>query len=163
MVMERKGACQEFLSRISNLYSNNLSVVVVNNIHGAAVENVWLTLRQCDLPSMELFCFGIDSLMPRLEPQLHGILIASIPVQGPRVCHHYLILGRDTNLLSMLTTTSQPSPPWKSLELLTIPWNCLRRHQVVSCTANHKTISVNSSHKAGGRPLFNKLTCHVTI
>ena len=82
-VMERKGACQEFLSRLRNLYSNNFSVIVVNNIHGAAVKNLRLTLRQGDIPSMELFCFGIDPLLHRLERLLQGILIAAVPVQGP--------------------------------------------------------------------------------
>ena len=85
MVMERKGACQEFIARLRNLYSNNLSVVVVNNVQGAAVENVRLTLRQGDVPSMELFCFGIDPLIHRLDRILQGILIASVPVQGPQL------------------------------------------------------------------------------
>ena len=82
-VLERKGASQDFISRLKNLYSNNLSVVVVNNIPGAAVENVRLTLRQGDVPSMELFCFGIDPLLHRLDRVLQGILIASVPVHGP--------------------------------------------------------------------------------
>ena len=32
---------------------------------------------------MDLFCMGIDPLLHRLERQLQGILIASVPVQGP--------------------------------------------------------------------------------
>ena len=83
MVLEKKGACTEFISRLKNLYSNNLSVIVVNNVQGAAVGNVRLTLRQGDLPSMDLFCFGIDPLLHRLERLLVGILISSIPVLGP--------------------------------------------------------------------------------
>jgi hypothetical protein len=83
MVMEKKGACKEFINRLRNLYNNNLSVIVVNNVPGAAVENVRLTLRQGDVPSMELFCFGIDPLLHRLDRLLQGILIASVPVQGP--------------------------------------------------------------------------------
>ena len=81
--MEKKGACPEFTNRLKNLYFNNLSVVVVNNVPGASIENVRLTLRQGDVPSMELFCFGIDPLLLRLERVLQGILIASVPVQGP--------------------------------------------------------------------------------
>ena len=65
------------------MYTHNLSVVVVNNVQGAAVENVRLTLRQGDVPGMELFCFGIDPLLHRLERLLQGILIASVPVHGP--------------------------------------------------------------------------------
>ena len=83
MVMEKKGACKEFINRLRILYSNNLSLIVVNNVPGIAVENVRLTLRQGDVPSMELFCFGIDPLLHRLDRLLQGILIASVPVQGP--------------------------------------------------------------------------------
>ena len=86
-VLEKKGAAKGFLQRLTNLYSNNLSVVVVNNVAGAAVENLRLTLRQGDIPSMELFCFGIDPLIFRLERVLQGILIASTPVHGPTLEH----------------------------------------------------------------------------
>ena len=82
-VLEKKGACPEFITRLKNLYCSNLSVVVVNSVQGAAVENVRLTLRQGDIPSMELFCVGIDPLLHRLERLLQGILIASAPVHGP--------------------------------------------------------------------------------
>ena len=82
-VLEKKGANKEFIARLKNLYSNNISVIVVNNIHGAAVPNVRLTLRQGDVPSMELFCFGIDPLIHRLERVLQGILISAAPVHGP--------------------------------------------------------------------------------
>ena len=47
------------------------------------MENIRLTLRQGDVPSMELFCFGIDPLLHRLERLLQGILIAAAPVHGP--------------------------------------------------------------------------------
>ena len=82
-VLEKKSACPEFISMLKNMYTHNLSVVVVNNVQGAAVENVRLTLRQGDVPSMKLFCFGIDPLLHRLERLLQGILIASVPVHGP--------------------------------------------------------------------------------
>ena len=82
-VMEKKGACPEFLARLRNLYTNNLSVIVVNNIQSAAVQNVRVTLRQGDVPRMVLFCFGIDPLIHRLERVLQGILISAAPVHGP--------------------------------------------------------------------------------
>ena len=72
------------LARLENLYSNNYSLVVVNNIAGAAVKNVRLTLLQGDVPSMEIFSFGIDPLLILLERVLKRILIASVPVLGPR-------------------------------------------------------------------------------
>ena len=82
-VLEKKGASSDFIKRLKHLYENNLSVVVVNGIHGAAVKNVRLTLRQGDLPSMDLFCYGIDPLLCRLNRTLRGILISSLPVHGP--------------------------------------------------------------------------------
>ena len=60
---------------------------MVNNIPGAAVKNLRLTLRQGDIPSMELFSFGIDPLLVLLERVLKGILICSTPVYGPRPLH----------------------------------------------------------------------------
>ena len=86
-VLEKKGACPELIARLTNLYSKNYSIVVVNNIPGAAVDNIRLTLRQGDVPSMELFSFGIDPLLYLLERTLIGIRIASLPVLGPSLQH----------------------------------------------------------------------------
>ena len=86
-VMAKKGACSSFIDRLKHLYSDNYSVVVVNNIPGAAVKNVRLTLRQGDIPSMELFSFGIDPLLILLNRILQGILICSLPVHGPSLQH----------------------------------------------------------------------------
>ena len=87
LVLRKKGACPELIARLENLYSNNYSLVVINNIIGAAVKNIRLTLRQGDVPSMEIFSFGIDPLLILLERVLNGILIASVPVLGPRQLH----------------------------------------------------------------------------
>ena len=56
---------------------------MVNNIPGKSVANIRLSLRQGDLPSMHLFSYGIDPLLIYLEKRLKGILISSLPVQGP--------------------------------------------------------------------------------
>ena len=87
MVLEKKGACPQLLARLSNLYKDHYSIIVVNNIPGAAVKNQRLTLRQGDVPSMELFSFGIDPLPVLLEITLKGILISSTPVHGPSQQH----------------------------------------------------------------------------
>ena len=95
-ILEKKGACPELIARLRNLYSKNYSVVVVNNIPGAAVENIRLTLRQGDDPSMELFSFGIDPLLCYLERFLIGINIASHQFLAPGCCMlpHSLLLNR---------------------------------------------------------------------
>ena len=73
----------DVIDRLKNLYKDNVSVVVVNNIQGKAVQNPRLSLRQGDVPSMTFFTFCIDPLITYLERRLVGILITSIPVFGP--------------------------------------------------------------------------------
>ena len=83
MVLAKKGLDSRAISRLKNLYRNNVSVIVVNNIPGKSVKNIRLSLRQGDLPSMHLFSFGIDPILGYLEKRLKGILITSLPVLGP--------------------------------------------------------------------------------
>ena len=83
LVLAKKGLCMEAINRMKNLYQNNISVVVVNNIQGKAVLNKRLSLRQGDVPSMHFFAYAIDPLLIRLERVLEGILIYSAPTSGP--------------------------------------------------------------------------------
>ena len=85
MVLKKKGVCQLVIDRLKNLYEDNLSVIVVNNIEGKCVPNRRLSLRQGDVPSMFFFAYGIDPLITYLERRLTGILICSMPVLGPTV------------------------------------------------------------------------------
>ena len=82
-VLERKGLCTEVTNRYRNLYTDNLSVIVVNNIQGKCIRNIRQSIRQGDKFSMELFSYGMDPILGYLERRLQGILIHSIPVQGP--------------------------------------------------------------------------------
>ena len=70
MVLEKKGVHREVIRRLQNLYRENLSIVVVNNVQGKAVRNIRLSLRQGDLPSMHFFSYGIDPLLTYLEKRL---------------------------------------------------------------------------------------------
>ena len=79
---EKKGLCKEVTDRFRNLYNDNLSIVVVNNIPGKCIQNVRQSIRQGDKFAMELFSFGIDPILGYLERRLQGILVHSIPVQG---------------------------------------------------------------------------------
>ena len=83
MVLRKKGVCEGVIQRLQNLYHDNLSIVVVNNIGGKCVKNLRLSLRQGDIPSMFFFAFGIDPLITYLDKRLSGILITSLPVLGP--------------------------------------------------------------------------------
>ena len=83
MVLEKKGLDKRVIRRLQNLYKDNLTIVVVNNIQGKSVKNVRLSLRQGDLPSMHFFSFAIDPLLVYLEKRLQGIVISSLPVHGP--------------------------------------------------------------------------------
>ena len=82
-VMEKKGMSLEVIKRFKNLYMKNYSIIVVNNIPGRCIENVRLTVRQGDKCAMEIFTFGMDPVLCYLEKRLEGILIHSLPVQGP--------------------------------------------------------------------------------
>ena len=82
-VLEKKGLHREVIHRLRNLYSKNISVVVVNNIQGRAIRNNRLPLRQGDLPSMHFFSFAIDPLLCYLERRFQGILVCSLPTHGP--------------------------------------------------------------------------------
>ena len=82
-VMYKKGLSDEVLARYRNLYEDNLSIVVVNNLQGKCVKNTRQSIRQGDKFAMELFSYGMDPILGYLEKRLQGILIHSIPVQGP--------------------------------------------------------------------------------
>ena len=58
---------------IINLYIVNISVIVVNNCEGKAVEYISLGLRQGDLPSMHLFSLRFDPLLTYLDKRLQDI------------------------------------------------------------------------------------------
>ena len=83
MVLEKKGVSTKVINRLKNLYHENFSIIVVNNIPGKIVKNYRLSLRQGDKPSMFFFAFGIDPLLTYLEKRLTGILVTSLPVLGP--------------------------------------------------------------------------------
>ena len=85
MVLKKNGVCELVIDRLKNLYEDNLSVIVLNNIEGKCVPNRRLSLRQGDVPSMFFFAYGIDPLITYLEQRLTGILICSMPVLGPTV------------------------------------------------------------------------------
>ena len=83
MVLRKKELSELVIKQLMNLYEDNLSIIVVNNIEGKCVKNLRLSLRQGDIPSMFFFAFGIDPLITYLERRLTGILIFSLPVLGP--------------------------------------------------------------------------------
>ena len=83
LVLQKKGVNKEVISCLKNLYQDNLSIVVVNNIAGRSIINNRLSLRQGDIPSMFFFAYGIDPLITYLERRLTGILITSLPQLGP--------------------------------------------------------------------------------
>ena len=92
LVMDRKGLSENNISRIKNLYADNISVVMVNNVLGRAIPNLRGSLRQGDVPSMFWFGLGIDPLIHYLEKRLKGIPITSLPVSGPALQHESFTL-----------------------------------------------------------------------
>ena len=83
MVLRKKGVAEAALDRFSNIYEDGISIQIINNIPGNPIVNNRLSLRQGDRPSGVWFCYGIDPLLAYLEKRLQGILVHSLPVQGP--------------------------------------------------------------------------------
>ena len=83
MVLRKKGVAEAALDRFSNIYEDGISIPIINNIPGNPIVNNRLSLRQGDRPSGVWFCYGIDPLLAYLENRLQGILVHSLPVQGP--------------------------------------------------------------------------------
>ena len=79
-VLKKKGLKQSVIDCLYNIYEDNLSVVVVNNIEGQCFKNNRMSLRQGDVPSMFFFAYGIDPLISYLDKRLQGIPIYSLPV-----------------------------------------------------------------------------------
>ena len=82
-VLRAKGLAEEVIHHLVNLYSNNITIVVVNNILGRKYENKRWSIRQGDRPSSILFCYGIDPHLDWLDKRLHGIPIYRMPAAGP--------------------------------------------------------------------------------
>ena len=74
-VLEAKGLDKEVINIIRNLYNNNLTIVVVNNVQGRCFLNTRWSIRQGDRPSSFLFCYGLDPHLDWLENRLKGITI----------------------------------------------------------------------------------------
>ena len=74
-VLEAKGLDRQVINTILNLYGNNLTVVVVNNVQGSCYPNSRWSVRQGDRPSSILFCYGLDPHLDWLENRLRGIPI----------------------------------------------------------------------------------------
>ena len=127
MVPKKKGLDKKVIRRLQNLYKDNLTIVVINNVQGKSVKNIRLSLRQGDLPSMHFFAFGIDPLLVYLEKRLQGIVISSLPVHGP-VCpgqpalaplqERYKVIGYADDIKPAITSISEFSIVDKAMELL---------------------------------------------
>ena len=74
-VLAAKGLDKEVINLILNLYSNNLTIVVVNGIQGRCLLNSRWSIRQGDRPSSNLFNYGLDPHLDWLERRLRGINI----------------------------------------------------------------------------------------
>ena len=82
-VLLAKGIDPAVIKRLENIYKENITVVVVNNILGKSFVNNRWSMRQGDLPSVYWFAYGIDPLVSYLEKRLQGITIYSTPMLGP--------------------------------------------------------------------------------
>ena len=133
-VLEKKGMDLQVIERLQNLYCDSITVVMVNNIPGKVVKNIRKSLRQGDLPSMHFFGFGIDPLLIYLEKRLQGIMIASIPVQGPPglgqpsmppVQEKYIVIGYADDIKPAITSMQEFRVVDKAMSLFENASGCL--------------------------------------
>ena len=82
-VLLKKGVNEVVVKRISRLYDDSSTIVVVNKVRGLVLPNLRNSLRQGDVPSMFWFAIGIDPLLHFLHKRLSGIPIYSLPIHGP--------------------------------------------------------------------------------
>ena len=115
-VLRAKGLSEEVLNRLINLYSNNITIVVINNILGKSFINNRWSIRQGDRPSSILFCYGIDPHLLWLFKRLHGIPIYRMPAQGPALQHEtapvtisesYKVIGYIDDVKPAITSMSE--------------------------------------------------------
>ena len=86
-VLIKKGLDPQVVDRYLILYTDNLLIVVVNNIQGRWFANNRMSVRQGDKFAMELFSFDMDPILKYLHKRLKGILIHSSPRLGPLQQH----------------------------------------------------------------------------
>ena len=58
MVLRAKGLCEEVIMRLENIYSDTITIPVINNIPGSPLSNVRGSLRQGCPGSNGLVCSG---------------------------------------------------------------------------------------------------------
>ena len=136
-VLEAKGLCQDAINHIKNLYSENQTIVVVNNLLGRRFTNNRWSIRQgdSDRPSSLLFCHGIDLHLFWLESRLKGIPIYSCPVSGP-VLEDQQYSASAIESFKVIGYIDDVKPAGTSLEELTLLMRgplSLKQPQVVNC------------------------------
>ena len=115
MVLAKKGMSDEIIKRYKNLYEDNISTIVVNNVMGRSINNIRLSLRQGDTPSMFWFAYGIDPLLYYLDKRLTGIPIYSLPVLGP-VKEEEPPLAPITEVYKLVAYADDVKPAVRSME-----------------------------------------------
>ena len=67
MVLEKKGLDSRVINRLKNLYMDNSTIVVVNNIMGKMVKNIRLSLRQGDMHACIYLTMALTLCLPFLR------------------------------------------------------------------------------------------------
>ena len=122
-VLKKKGLSENVIKRYENLYNDHVSLIVVNTIIGRSVRNIRLTIRQGDKFAMELFTFGMDPIITYLEKRLKGIVVHSLPVQGPMPLKTVTLPPAPLPQPNLPGLPPLPSPPEpeQSSEIATMP------------------------------------------
>ena len=82
-IITKKNCSEKVVNRLKRIYSENVSIVVVNNVLGKKILNQRGSLKQGDIPSMYYFSIGLDPVLYYLQRRLHGVPVFRLPVAGP--------------------------------------------------------------------------------
>ena len=115
-VLQAKGVSEKVTSRITRLYSDSITIPVVNNVQGRPLKNIRGVLKQGCPASMGWFSVGIDPLLLYLERRLLGITICLLPSLGPflsdgtppePVVEKYTVFGYADDVKPAVTTMAE--------------------------------------------------------
>ena len=81
-LLRAKGLAEEAIKHLINLYSNNITIVGVNNVLGRKFENKRWSIRQGDRPSSVLFCSSMARDKTPRHSHLHHAISWASPGHG---------------------------------------------------------------------------------
>ena len=151
-VLKKLGVCDSAVRRVQSLYEDSITIVVVNNKLGRVMQDKRGSLRQGGCASMEWFCFGIDPLIRYLERRLQGIVITSLPIQGPVLQNQRMPLPPMEERFKLMAYCDDIKPSVTTMaEFITVDTACSLFERSSGCKLHRDPASGKCKFMALGR------------